>query len=121
MFDPRPPRLVYHVENPIRQSWVKLAEQLSNLLGVHTTVPYRDWLDRVQGVPDTKGGNDDANPAKRLFDFFEKDFIRMDCGGVILDTTFAQAISHTLRETTTVGPETLAHYVSNWKHIGFLK
>ncbi|KAH8703288.1 hypothetical protein BGW36DRAFT_354716 [Talaromyces proteolyticus] len=124
LLDPRPPHLVYHIENPIRQSWIELVDQFSNHLDVHTTIPYSDWLNRVQRIPDakeTKDGAYSANPARRLFEFFETDFIRMDCGGVILDTTFTQNISRTLREATTVSPEIIAHYISNWKRMGFLK
>jgi hypothetical protein len=112
--------LVYHLENPIRQPWhdivVTIAQQLG--LGQAPLLSFHEWIERVRAVPEDE---DAENPCKALLGFFESDFERMDCGGVVLDTAATQAISSTMLNMDIVSEELVVSYVRNWKVTGFLK
>jgi hypothetical protein len=120
LLDARPVHLVYHIENPARQPWGELLNQLSEHIGLGTpasTVEYNEWLARVQAAQDSHLA---PNPSKALVDFFEKDFQRMSCGGIVLDTAITRKISSSLRSATPVDSKTIARYISNWRQLGFL-
>ncbi|OKL64463.1 hypothetical protein UA08_00993 [Talaromyces atroroseus] len=119
LLDPRPPHLVYHIENPARQPWSEIIEQLAQpILGDGAaTIPYNEWLARVKAAQTHVS----HSPIQSLLDLFERDFTRMDCGGVVLDTSLAQSVSPSLREATAVDAKTISLYVSNWKRMKFLQ
>ena len=64
---------------------------------------------------------DNLDLARGLKDFLVRDFTRMACGSLVLDTSVAQDRSPTLREMGTVEPVTLQAYVAYWKSIGALQ
>ena len=112
-------KVVYHLENPIRQSWVEAIEVVASELHIPRTdfIPFPDWLDKVHAVPDKLA---DTVPAKLLYDFFKNDFVHMACGGIVLDTKNTRDASSTLRRSTHVGDELLVSYVHHWRNTGYL-
>ncbi|TVY50464.1 Citrinin polyketide synthase, partial [Lachnellula cervina] len=87
---------IYHIENPVRQPWRDMIPILAEALGVPqtNTVSYNEWIRRVREFPP---GLVSENPAARLVDFFNDDFERMSCGGLILDTAHSKEHSDTFR------------------------
>ncbi|KAI4724857.1 hypothetical protein E4T49_07415 [Aureobasidium sp. EXF-10728] len=110
--------LIYHIDNPSRQSWKHLIALLSRLLNVPTSniVPHARWIERVRrfraSVTD--------NPALQLIEFFDSHFVPMSCGGLVLDVTETSKHSETLRNMQAVSDDLLTRYVDNWKQSGYL-
>ncbi|KAK2042689.1 hypothetical protein LZ31DRAFT_632527 [Colletotrichum somersetense] len=90
--EPCPP--VYHIDNPVGQSWKDMSPVLAEALGVppEGIVPFRDWLRRVSRSPLSER----ENPAAQIMDFLDRNFERMSCGRLILDTSKAQEHSKTM-------------------------
>ena len=114
------PRAVYHVENPVRQSWGDALDVLAAALGLAGVerLPLDAWLERVRAGADA---DDAANPAKGLADFFRDDFERMACDGVALGTDAARAVSATLRRVGIVEDVVIRRYIEYWNRVGHLK
>ncbi|KAL9031277.1 MAG: hypothetical protein Q9196_000684 [Gyalolechia fulgens] len=110
---------VYHLENPVRQSWVDVLQVMAASLNIPLTkfLPFDEWMDKICAV---SAEDDQTVPVKRLETFFRTDFEHMACGNVILDTRNTREISPTLRRLASVGNETLASYVRYWKSVGYL-
>ncbi|RDW63803.1 conidial yellow pigment biosynthesis polyketide synthase [Coleophoma cylindrospora] len=110
--------LIYHIDNPSRQTWVDLIATLSDALELDdkSIIPYDQWVNRVRRF---RGSTTD-NPALQLIEFFEHYFIPMSCGGLILDTTKAQEHSGTLQNQGPINDVVLKKYVAMWKRSGFL-
>ncbi|RDW93186.1 uncharacterized protein DSM5745_00508 [Aspergillus mulundensis] len=117
---------IYHLENPIRQSWSDVLDMLANGLGISSDgaerLPFDLWLSQVKESID----NDKAEPTDRvefqmLAEFLEKDFRRMATGGIILDTQNTRAASSTLRYMEEVSPHVIRKYIAEWKRSGFLR
>ncbi|KAJ4314706.1 hypothetical protein N0V94_006339, partial [Neodidymelliopsis sp. IMI 364377] len=95
---------IYHVDNPVRQPWSEMLPVLAQELGIPESniIPFKEWVRRVRLFPSTNAvGKEDLNPAKRLIDFLETDFLRMSCGGVLLGTERSRNDSEVMRN---VGP-----------------
>ena len=108
---------VIHMENPARQTWSSVLEDLSVLLGAAQSIPYSEWLERVHAL-----GNDPRqNPASKLFEFLERDFLRMSSGTVALGTEKARAISPTMAGSGPIGRHHLEEYVRYWKSVGAME
>jgi nucleoside-diphosphate-sugar epimerase len=112
---------VYHMDNPVGQPWRDMNPVLARLLGVPAgaILPFRDWIKRVRTsplVPETE------NPTARngMADFLEKNFERMSCGGLVLDTQRAREHSVTIAAEGPVSEEVVGRYVEAWKRMGFL-
>lgn len=112
---------VYHMDNPVGQPWRDINPVLARLLGVPTggIIPFRDWIKRVRTsplVPETE------NPTARngMADFLEKNFERMSCGGLVLDTQKAKEHSVTMAAEGPVPEEVVGRYVEAWKRMGYL-
>ncbi|KAL2793016.1 hypothetical protein BJX66DRAFT_339232 [Aspergillus keveii] len=116
LLSPTPLSLIHHLENPIRQSWHDLLRILSAELDITQIIPVDQWLDRVWNTP-----IENNNPAKKLYDFFANDFVRMACGEVVLGTDCARGVSATLRGMDSVSEETVRGYLRYWKQVGLLK
>lgn len=80
-------------------------------------IPFEEWVDRVRQFP---GSMDLDNPAGRLVDFLDKNFVRMSCGDLVLDTAKSTEHSETLRNLGPVDGDLVRKYVHSWKTIGFL-
>ena len=110
---------IYHVENPSRQPWKEMIATLADALNVHRdgVVPFEEWTDRVRRFP----GSSTDNPAGQLGDFYRDHFVRMSCGGLVLDTAKTREHSATLRKGGILSRDLVMKYVSAWKASGFLK
>jgi hypothetical protein len=61
------------------------------------------------------------NPAVKLIDFFDQDYARMSCGGLLLDTSRACQHSESLRTVGPVSSDLARKYIASWKLAGVLK
>ncbi|KAJ5788397.1 type I iterative polyketide synthase [Penicillium paradoxum] len=111
---------IYHIENPVRQPWPEMAVIISKALNIPPTsiIPYEEWLHSVRQFPPSLMASE--NPAARLADFFEMDFVRMACGGVILDTAHTKEHSETFRGLGSIDESLVRKYIQAWKESGFL-
>ena len=110
------PYPIYHIENPVGQSWQEMTSILAKALHIPTSniVPFREWMDRVRDAPQRN------NPASTLLDFLEDNFLRMSCGGLVLDMKKTLEHSKTLRGVGPVSEIVAGKYIHIWKEIGFL-
>ncbi|KUI71338.1 Conidial yellow pigment biosynthesis polyketide synthase [Cytospora mali] len=115
------PSPVYHIDNPIGQPWKDTTPVLAKALGIppHGVVPYREWLRRVSHSPLAETENP-VGAQPMLFDFLDRNFERMSCGGLVLDTTQAQQHSGTMAALGPVTSDVVEKYVKMWKQTGFL-
>ena len=113
------PYPIYHIENPARQSWHDMMLVLADVLDVPraSIIPFEDWVHRVRQFP---GSAERDNPAANLIEFLDRNFIRMSCGGLILDTAKSREHSETLRSLGPVTSDVVRKYVYSWKNMGFL-
>jgi hypothetical protein len=116
LFHGEPLKLVYHLENPMRQSWEHTVTLLSEELQIPSSsiVPLDQWLDHVQSAPRPE------NPAANLIHFLRNDFLKMSCGSVILDTGASRSVSQTMAHMDQVGDDSIRAYVNYWKSIKLL-
>lgn len=114
LLDTQPLRLVYHLENPIRQSWQDVVDILTEELGIPKSkrLPLDDWIKLVQSSADV------GNPAKNLAAFLAEEFEKMSCGGVILGTEVSRGRASTLAQIGTVSDSTIRAYVQYWMKAG---
>lgn len=119
LFSNDKPCPVYHIENPQRQPWQDMILVLADALGVSkiNIIPFHDWISRVRRF----SGSEADNPACRLVDFLESNFVRMSCGELILDTTKSTEHSPTLRKLNPLSDDMVKSYIHCWKNMGFLR
>ncbi|KAI9712188.1 MAG: Type I Iterative PKS [Chrysothrix sp. TS-e1954] len=110
----RSPYPIYHIENPIGQSWREMNIILADALGIHDLIPFERWVDRVRGAGQRN------NPAATLLDFLDDNYLRMSCGGLVLDVRKTLEHSKTLAAVGPVTEEVVRKYIHVWKEIGFL-
>ena len=116
------PYPIYHIDNPIRQTWKNMIPVLARSLGIPSTgvIPFEDWVQRVKDHPCPLGGALGENPAISLIDFLDANFLRMSCGGLLLETKRARRHSRTLSAVGPVGDGTTKMFVDFWRETGFL-
>ncbi|MDI1486702.1 MAG: putative NRPS-like protein biosynthetic cluster [Ramalina farinacea] len=114
-----PAKAIYHLENPVRQSWHDVLQMIAPELGLSSAefIPLASWLDRVRRMPDLAS---DKMPVKKLEDFFRRDFEHMACGSVVLDTKNTRDLSSTLRKLSHFPKELFGSYVRYWKASGYI-
>lgn len=112
-------RSLYHIDNSSRQAWADMLPILADELNIphHKSVPLHEWVQRVRRFP---GSAEKDNPAFKLADFLGDDFIRMSCGGVLLNTENTKKHSETLASLGPVNEEVVRAYVGSWRQSGFL-
>lgn len=110
----RQPHPIYHIDNPIGQPWRQMNTILANALSIPNLIPFEDWLQRVRTAPQHN------NPAATLLDFLDSNYLRMSCGGLVLDTKKTVEHSQTLAAVGPVSEEVVRKYVHVWREIGFL-
>lgn len=105
---------MYHVENPIRQSWQDVCTIIERVLDLprQARQPFKEWFSDALAA---EGNLSD------LRTFFENYFLHVSSGGLILDTRNSRAVSPTLKSTEAVAAETIELYVHFWRQSGFLK
>jgi hypothetical protein len=108
---------VYHLENPMRQSWEDVLGVIASSLGIDKRLPYDEWVAAMLAVPDDEIA---LNPAKKMAVFFAEDFERMSSGGVVMGTDRARRHSKTLRATGALDAGLVGAYVQKWKETQFL-
>lgn len=110
---------IYHIDNPIRQPWKEMTALLADALSIprKNIIPFADWVQRVRSFT---GSVEKYNPAHKLIDFLDGNFLRMSCGGLLLETSKAQKLSSTLASVGPVSDEVALRYVQYWKDIAFL-
>lgn len=112
------PYPVYHIDNPVGQSWTEMSPVLADALAIspNRIIPFRDWVKLVRRSPLSERDN----PAVRLIDFLDYNFERMSCGGLVLDTKNVSEHSGTMRSEGPVSAEVARKYVASWKEMGYL-
>lgn len=110
------PYPIYHIENPLGQQWREMTAILADALHIASknVIPFPEWLQKVRDAPQKN------NPASSLADFLEDNFLRMSCGGLVLDTRKTMEHSATLRAVTPVSETVARKYIHIWREIGFL-
>ncbi|KAL3461921.1 hypothetical protein BJX64DRAFT_288875 [Aspergillus heterothallicus] len=112
------PYPIYHIDNPVRQPWREMIPVLGDSLGVprDRIIPFADWVQRVRSF----AGSEVDNPAIKLIEFLDGNFLRMSCGGLLLETTKAREHSRTLAQEGPVSNDVARGYIKAWKEMGFL-
>ena len=106
--------LVYHLENPVRQSWPEMCSIIEHILGLtpESRLPFFEWLNEVSKLDESLSD---------LMSFFKNDFLHMSDGDLVLDTRNCQNFSPTLRSAGHVRLREIGLYVAFWQQSGFLK
>ena len=114
--DPYP---FYHIDNPVRQPWREMTPILADALQIprERIIPFPEWIRRVKAFP---GLVEWENPAAKLVDFLDDDFVRMSCGGVLMDTEKTWEHSQAIRKVGPVEADVVRRYIRAWKETGFL-
>ncbi|KAI1427790.1 putative polyketide synthase [Xylaria sp. FL1777] len=119
------PYPVYHIDNPIRQPWQETLSTLATAIDIRAdnVIPLREWIQRVKDHTRDIGAREHEgdNPAILLVDFLEDNFVRMSCGGLLLDTARTREHSVTLAGCGPVGKDLVGLYVRSWRDMGFLR
>ena len=112
----RTPYSIYHIENPVGQPWREMTSILADALNIppQNVIPFEEWIERVRSAPQRN------NPASTLLDFLDDNFLRMSCGGLVLDTKNSLEHSKTLAAVGPVSEEVARKYIHIWREIGFL-
>ncbi|KAF2258971.1 putative NRPS-like enzyme [Lojkania enalia] len=108
---------VFHLENPMRQSWEDVLSTIASELGISRRVAYDEWVAAMLATPDEQI---EQNPAKKLAGFFVEDFERMSSGQVVMGTDRSRGCSKALRSSGPLGGDLIKGYVRGWQEIGFL-
>jgi iterative type I PKS product template protein len=109
------PHPFYHVDHPNGQPWKEMNGYLQAALKIPNLIPFHDWLERVRQAPQRN------NPASMLAEFLESNYLRMSCGGLVLDVSNTLEHSATLRSMAPVSEVVVRKYIHIWKEIGFLQ
>lgn len=96
-----------------------MIECLRQELGIPRSrvVPFTEWLSYLRQSP---AAAIEDHPAARIVDFLENHFVRMSCGGVVLDMTKSLADCPSLRSVQPMDEDLVRKYVQSWQKMGFL-
>ncbi|KAL1851969.1 putative NRPS-like protein biosynthetic cluster [Diaporthe australafricana] len=113
-----PMDVIYHMENPVRQDWATVMNQIAEELGhqVSCFIEFKEWTRLVRRSSST--GRDSG--IEMLMDFLEKEFQHMSDSSIVLDTWKTRRVSKTLRDTTSVPVDTITKYTGAWKKAGLI-
>ncbi|KAH8650872.1 hypothetical protein BGZ60DRAFT_462084 [Tricladium varicosporioides] len=93
------PEIFYNLLNPRPFQWSSLLTELSEAGLKFDTVPFIDWMEKLQ--ESAAHGDELRNPAVKLIEFFEEEFGAQDSfekGGLMFETSAAQRDAQVLRE-----------------------
>lgn len=82
----RPPYPIYQTGNPVGKPWREMNAILADALNVTNLGPFEEWLERMRAAPQRN------NPAATLLDFLDNNYLRISCGGLVLDVTRLSSI-----------------------------
>jgi nucleoside-diphosphate-sugar epimerase len=110
---------IYHIDNPLRQPWEAMLPVLARALDIPPSnmLPFTEWVRRVRHF---SGSVEKDNPAFKLIDFLDGNFLRMSCGGLLLDTKHSREHSPALAAQGPVSAAVAEGYIRYWKRAGFL-
>lgn len=110
---------IYHIDNSVRQPWRDMIPILASALDIprRNVVPFDEWVKRVRSFP---GSIELDNPAAKLIEFLDGNFIRMSCGGLLLNTAKSREHSKTLANVGPVSEDVARKYIQAWKAMDFL-
>ncbi|KAJ5698625.1 Type I Polyketide synthases (Type I PKS) [Penicillium macrosclerotiorum] len=108
------PHPIYHIENPVGQSWRDMNKILADALSIPHLIPFQEWVERVRAGPSRN------NPASTLLEFLDSNYLRMSCGELVLDVKRTLEHSKTLATVGPVSEEIARKYIHIWREIGFL-
>lgn len=108
------PDPVYHIENPVGQPWKEVNAILADAIGIKNLIPFEEWVEKVRNAGQRN------NPAATLLEFLDDNYLRMSCGGLVLDVKKTLQRSKTLSAVGPVSEEVVRKYIHVWKEIGFL-
>lgn len=111
---------VYHIDNPVGQSWKVMSPVLARALGIpgSNIVPFQSWIKRVRTSP--LSGKENPAGRQAMAEFLGGHFERMSCGGLILDVERAKEHSVTMAGAGPVSQELAVRYIEAWREMGFL-
>ena len=114
---------IYHIDNPVRQPWREMTPVLADALEIpsQNIVSFGQWVQCVRDHLQLVDGPQGENPAILLIDFLDDNFIRMSCGGLLLDTTKSREHSKTLANVGAVSEAVVRLFVKSWKDMKFLR
>lgn len=101
-----------------------MIEHLRKALKLPTThvIPFDEWVALLRRDLATPSVGINGNSSTwHLIEFLELHFVRMSCGGVILDTTKSVEDAEPLRNMRPVDEALVKKYVQSWKDMGFLE
>lgn len=118
LFSSGPMKLVYHMENPVRQDWMAVMSEIAKKLGHKPScfVEFEKWTRLVN----QRGSTDNDSVSGLLTDFLGKEFQHMSDGDIVLDTSRARKVSKILRNAQSVSSQTIAKYIQAWREVGLL-
>ncbi|KAL9115226.1 MAG: hypothetical protein Q9227_001020 [Pyrenula ochraceoflavens] len=109
---------IYHIDDPVGRPWEEISSVLADALSIPKGqfMPFREWLGTIarSSKPEIE------NPAGRLAEFLEQNFVRLSCGELVLDTKKTQEHSAAMRALKPVSAEVVRGYIRAWKEMGFL-
>lgn len=113
-----PMDLIYHMENPVRQDWATVMNQVAKELGHR--VPYfvelEEWTSLVR--QSSSAGRDSG--IEMLMHFLENEFQHMSDGSIVLDIRKTRRVSKSLRDVRSISVETITKYIGAWKRAGLI-
>ncbi len=114
------PYPIYHIDNPVRQPWRDMIPVLADALDIprRNVISFDEWVKRVRNFP---GSIELDNPAAKLIEFLDGNFIRMSCGGLLLETVKGREHSKTLANVGPVSEDVVRKYIQAWRDMGFLR
>ncbi|KAJ5770673.1 uncharacterized protein N7511_002724 [Penicillium nucicola] len=113
------PHPFYRIDNPLGQSWADMIHVLADALDIpnENIISFDRWIQQVRRPPLAV---ETENPAGRLVDFLDDHFLRMSCGGLLLDTTHTQEHSPTFAKQGPVSADVARKYIQAWEDVVFL-
>lgn len=113
------PYPIYHIDNPVQQPWREMIVILADALKIPTgdIISFREWISKVRRSPLSI---ETDNPAGKLVDFLDDHFLRMSCGGLVLETKRACEHSKAVAAVGPVSTELARKYVKAWEYMGFM-
>lgn len=83
-------------------------EDLADALGIKDLIPFDEWVARVEAAPQRN------NPALTLLELLDSNYLRMSCGGLVVDVKNTIEHSETLAAVGPVSEEVVRKYIYSY-------